>query len=148
MDRNGLDLPRLIKMELLNWCKSIATSKCIWSTLNVFLHFGSLYRSMASLHTMNNCQWTFMNNMAILTYHWIGPCMSRYSLSPQPSMNSIDFMVTGFPIKTNCMPNHGNVFMYFLSIVCLHWRHGIPLTPLASAILGDKLSPTALVTVQ
>ena len=27
-------------------------------------------------------------------------------------------------------------------IVCLHWRHGIPLTPLAGAMLGGKLSPT------
>ena len=97
--------------------KSIVTSKCIWILLNVFLNFGSPISSMYKLHIMNNRRWTFMNYMTILTYHWIGPCISRYSLSPQPSTNSIDFMVTGFPIEANCMLNHGNVFIYFLSIV-------------------------------
>ena len=33
-------------------------------------------------------------------------------------------------------------YHYDIAIMCLHWRHGIPLTPLAVAMLGDKLSPT------
>ena len=63
------------------------------------------------LHTMN------FNNMTILTYCWIGPFMSWYSLSPQPSMLSIDFTVKRFSIKTNWMLNHYNFLIYFLSIV-------------------------------
>ena len=70
-----------------------------------------------SLHTMNNRQWMFMDNMTILTYYWISPFMSWYSLSPQPSANSIDFMVSGFPIITKCTLNRYNLFSYFLSIV-------------------------------
>ena len=70
-----------------------------------------------SLHTMNNRLWTFMNNMTILTYYWIGPFMSWYAFSPQPAANNIDFMVSGFPIITKCTLNHYNSFIYFLWIV-------------------------------
>ena len=64
------------------------------------------------LHTMNNHWWTFMNNMTILAYYWIGLFMSWYSLSPQPSTNSIDSMVNGIPIETNYMLNHYNLLIF------------------------------------
>ena len=110
-------------METIEFVQINHHIKCISNLLNVFSMCSYLLvriiRPCTSLHTINNRQWTFMNNMTILTYYWIGPfrSMSWYSLTPQPSANSIDFMVSGFPIIKKCTCNHYNLIIYFISIV-------------------------------